>query len=110
MRLNPSRVTKYPTMQERTGSSGPPGGSYRNGNSIIDTITSCTSILTCTPIPEHPRFLPSGIKVHHRRQTFYVGTQTPGMGVRIQTDTLQRWLDHAAHEGIVTPVPSGQVT
>ncbi len=63
----------------------------------------------CVPMPENP---PAGCwpacgttEVQGGPQTFYVGGLSPGAGYAVQTDTQQRWLDHASHENIVTPVP-----
>ena len=41
-------------------------------------------------------------KVQHRGQELFVGSQTPGYGQIVQSDTLQKYQDHAAHEGITT--------
>jgi len=37
-------------------------------------------------------------------QEFQVGSSTPGQGAPVQTDTIQYYIDHAAHTGITSPV------
>jgi hypothetical protein len=44
-------------------------------------------------------------KVQHWGQEWLVGSETVGAGARVQTDTLQKYKDHARHEGIVSPAP-----
>ena len=38
-------------------------------------------------------------------QEIRVGTSNSGAGPRVQTDTLQKYTDHAAHTGITSPAP-----
>ena len=43
--------------------------------------------------------------VEHWGQEWWIGSLTTGSGVRVQTDTLQKYLDHALHLNIVSPAP-----
>jgi len=43
--------------------------------------------------------------VDHMDHEFYVGSQTPGRGCRVQTHTAQRLRAFAEHNNIVTPAP-----
>ena len=47
----------------------------------------------------------NGPAVIHWGQEIRVGTCTAGAGPRVQTDTLQKYTDHAAHTGIISPAP-----
>ena len=47
----------------------------------------------------------NGPAVIHWGQEIRVGTCTAGAGPRVQTDTLQKYTDHAAHTGITSPAP-----
>jgi hypothetical protein len=47
----------------------------------------------------------TGPAVYHFSQDWRVGTCTIGSGPRVQTDALQRYTDHAAHNSIVSPAP-----
>jgi len=44
-------------------------------------------------------------KVDHWGQSWYIGTLTSGSGARVQSDTLQKYQDHAIHTGIISPNP-----
>ena len=47
----------------------------------------------------------NGPAVVHWGEEIRVGTCTIGAGPRVQTNTLQKYTDHAAHTGITTPAP-----
>ena len=47
----------------------------------------------------------NGVAVDHIGQEWRVGTCQIGYGPRVQTDTLQDYTDHAAHNNIVSPAP-----
>lgn len=38
-------------------------------------------------------------------QDWRVGSTSPGVGLRVQTDSLQKYIDHAKHNNIITPYP-----
>jgi len=63
--------------------------------------SSCTN---CTPAYSHPQTPLSSNKVDYGTQTWRVGSSTVGTGVSVQTDTFQRYTDHGAHNGVVSPV------
>jgi len=46
----------------------------------------------------------SSTTVQHWGQEWWVGTQTSGSGTPIQTDTFQKYINHADHESITSPV------
>jgi hypothetical protein len=43
--------------------------------------------------------------VDHWTGTWGIGSGTPGAGVTVQTNTWQRFQDHARHTNIVSPTP-----
>jgi hypothetical protein len=47
----------------------------------------------------------SGVKVQHWGQDWYVGSLTLAAGVRVQSDVIQKYIDHALHQSIVSPSP-----
>jgi hypothetical protein len=47
----------------------------------------------------------SGVKVQHWGQDWYIGSLTIASGVRVQSDVLQKYIDHALHQSIVSPAP-----
>jgi hypothetical protein len=57
------------------------------------------------PYPQSPQTPLSGTAVDHWGQEWRVGSTTPGLGARVQTNTLQKYIDHARHTGIVSPAP-----
>jgi hypothetical protein len=58
------------------------------------------------PTPTFP-LLPLGtIKVFHRSQEWYIGSVLIGIGRRVQDNVQQYYVDHAAHENVVTPYPN----
>jgi len=62
-----------------------------------------TSLPHPGPIPPQSPLLTS--KVEHRGQEWYVGSLTIGKGRRVQTDTIQFYLDHGDHISVVSPAP-----
>ena len=44
----------------------------------------------------------STVKVEHWDQAWYMGSLTPGLGKIVQTDTIQKYIDHAEHQNILT--------
>jgi hypothetical protein len=47
----------------------------------------------------------TGIAVEHWRQDWAAGTCVLGAGPRVQSDNIQKWVDHALHTNIVSPNP-----
>lgn len=68
---------------------------------FADRITGETS--SHTPIALAPGN--NTVKVEHWAQSWYMGSLTPGVGKIVQTDTLQRYTDHAEHQDIATGIP-----
>lgn len=73
---------------------------------LVDDITVVNPANNLTPTTQRPGNPTLGNeKVDHWGQEWYVGSLFTGAGVRVQTDTLQRYRDHARHENIVSPAP-----
>lgn len=47
----------------------------------------------------------TAVAVQHWSQSWWIGTTTIGAGVRVQTDTLQKYENHAEHLVITSPAP-----
>src|SRR5258708_1423156 len=47
----------------------------------------------------------NGTAVQHWGQEWRIGTCTTGAGPRVETNTLQKYTDHAAYTGVTTPAP-----
>jgi len=58
----------------------------------------------CTPPLTNPQNPLSTTGVDYASQTWRLGSTTIGVGVIVQTDTQQRYVDHGRHLGIVSPV------
>jgi len=63
--------------------------------------------LTPKPLPPGPLQKPpiplGSVEVIHWSGTWGIGDGTPGEGVAVQTNTWQRWQDHARHTNVVSP-------
>jgi hypothetical protein len=57
------------------------------------------------PTPLCPQSPLSTTTVVHWGQEWRAGSTTSGQGARVQTDTVQEYLDHARHTGITSPAP-----
>jgi hypothetical protein len=64
-------------------------------------IYNCSS---CSPAYSGPKNPLSTSTVDHSTQTWRVGSSAVGVGVEVQYDTLQRYVDHGRHNGVVSPV------
>jgi hypothetical protein len=77
---------------------------------IIDTIQGQALVACPTPVTPSSTYdssttqMSGGTKVHHFLGGFWVGSTTAGSGYPVQCHTWQRWLDHATHDSIQTPV------
>jgi hypothetical protein len=58
-----------------------------------------------TPSPVAPGAPGAGTGVDRIAHEFYVGSETPGRGCRVQTHTAHRYLGFTRHEGITSPAP-----
>jgi hypothetical protein len=56
-----------------------------------------------TPAPTEPKSPLGSTRIQHWGQDWYVGSLTPGKGTKVQSNTLQKFLDHALHESIKSP-------
>jgi hypothetical protein len=94
-----SRVDDYPGNDWI--SSQPSGASTDSAGILRDALCALNPNGT-------PRSLPPGaqrtIPVYHQTQTWFIGSQTVGSGVGVQTDTMQKYRDHGAHNNIVSPM------
>ena len=79
-----------------------PTGANEPGSAFADLIGG--ENLTLPPVPV-PTCNGSSTPVEHWGQEFRVGSIASGVGRRIQTDTLQKYVGHAAHTSIVSPAP-----
>ncbi len=61
--------------------------------------------LPAYPVPTSPQSPLSSTTVQHWGQEWRVGSTTSGAGARVQTDNIQKYLDHARHTNIVSPAP-----
>jgi hypothetical protein len=69
---------------------------------FYDHLGGETSGRTPTPV-YNPSW--TGGKVQHWSQDWRVGTCNIGFGPRVQSDTIQKWTDHALHTNIISPNP-----
>jgi len=94
-------VTDFTGMDWRRGDPG--GLGAQSTAAFSDHIQGETS--DKTPTPTGPLTPLGSTRVYHWGQDWYVGSATPGSGRRVQSDTLQKYRDHAAHESITSPNP-----
>ena len=80
---------------------GPPGAFPSTTTMFADLIGGETP--THTPAPTAPGSPLGTTKVQHWGQSWYIGSQTPGKGTKVQTDTLQKYLDHGEHLSVKSP-------
>ena len=72
--------------------------------SFGDTVQGEVYPSNAYPIPVY-NTSQNGAAVFHIGQEWRIGTCASGSGPRVQTDTLQKYTDHAAHTGITSPAP-----
>ena len=72
------------------------------GGGFNDTI--CFSATGASPLETQPATPLGATLVEFAAQTWSLGVMTIGAGVPVQTDTIQYFIDHGAHAGIVTPL------
>ena len=56
-----------------------------------------------SPTPEPPQSPLTTSEVDYHTQAWFVGSSNSGQGIQVQTDTLQRYLDHGRHLNITSP-------
>ena len=83
-----------------------PATGYTSPNSAF------TDIIQGQPVSPPPYSYPqapnnplSTTTVDHWGQEWRVGSTTQDLGARVQTNTLQKYIDHARHTGITSPAP-----
>jgi len=79
-----------------------PTGVNEPGSAFADLIGGENRALPPVPVPTCDG---NSTPVEHWSQEWRVGSIASGFGRRIQTDTLQKYLGHAAHTSIVSPAP-----
>ena len=60
---------------------------------------------TYTPPVSNPQTPLSSVKIQSAAQWWRMGSTNPGSGERVQRDVQQWYIDHAAHNSIVSPSP-----
>jgi hypothetical protein len=108
-------LTTVPVNESWTGSavadySGENWGqnATANGNATDGQLTDTITQYDSTPGQWYPTpVCPNNgsTPVVHWGQEWVVGSTTSGSGAPVQTDTLQKYLDHGRHLNIVSPVP-----
>jgi hypothetical protein len=91
-------VNDDPTCNWRRGA---PGGFTASGTMFDDMIGG--EAAGRTPAPTAPQSPPGTQRVQHWAQAWFIGSTVPGHGTKVQTNTLQKYLDHAEHENIKSP-------
>jgi len=76
---------------------GATDGATRPGNGWDDKV-GITTTGTLTPMPLNPSTPLGTTKVCHWPGDWYVGSETPGQGVKVHSTVWQRYQDHARHE------------
>ena len=80
---------------------GAPGGFTSSSTMFADMIGAVGA--GGTPAPTAPGSPLGTHATQHWGQAWYIGSTTPGKGTKVQTNTLQKYLDHATHTGIKSP-------
>jgi hypothetical protein len=83
-----------------------PMGAIEQPANWPDEIQGESNLLPAVP-PSTPPCSPSlcNTAVQHWGQDWYIGSVVPGVGKRVQTDTLQKYTDHASVQNRVSPAP-----
>ena len=83
---------------------GDPGSAHVNGSTFFDNLEGETS--AHKPVPQNPQSPLGSTKVQHWGQQWRVGSLLPGQGTLVQTNIIQKYQDHAAHENQQQVAPS----
>jgi hypothetical protein len=95
-------IADYPGMN---WPSGPPPGAVVPPGALTDVMAPPVLFSGITPVPIYQTPVGS-IKVAHDTQDIYIGSIFSAAGRRVQTDLQQFYLDHGAHENVVSPSPN----
>jgi hypothetical protein len=82
----------------------PQGGASVSPSGWSDTIDG-QPLNGAIPQPTGPCSPLCNVPIHHFDGEWYVGSVTPGNGIRVQTNTWQRYRDHATHTNRISPSP-----
>lgn len=80
-----------------------PDGANVNPADWKDEMQGENPPLVMIPMPINPGRPVGNMKVIHWSGAWYVGSKTPGEGVKVQTNTWQKYTDHTRHEDVVSP-------
>jgi hypothetical protein len=80
---------------------GAPGGFSSTTTRFADMIGAVGA--GGTPAPTGPGSPLGTHKTQHWAQAWYIGSTTPGKGTKVQTNTLQKYLDHGEHADVKSP-------
>jgi hypothetical protein len=82
---------------------GDPGSLTSPDSTFADHVAGeASGYMPTATAPQSPL---NGTTVQHWGQEWRVGSGTVGSGARVQTDNIQKYIDHARHTNIVTPAP-----
>jgi len=98
-----SAMNDYPTGNDWLQAEEKPGEVVTN-STFSDFIQG--QRFTHVPTPQFGSENLGSEKVQHWGQEMYVGSTTNGAGRRVQSNTQQKFRDHATHEDIVSPNPN----
>jgi len=81
-------------------------GNFLSPNGTFDDIICVVNTGSAIPAPSIPQSPLNQEVVQQASQSWFIGSQTSGSGVEVQTDTAQRFIDHGAHDpaSIKSPV------
>jgi len=76
-------------------------------DALTDVLAPPSLFSGIIPVPfYHDPVGSSTVKVAHSTQDIYVGSVFSAAGRRVQSDLVQFYLDHGAHENVVSPSPN----
>ena len=95
-------INDYSGTNWRRGNPGSVTTASGGPSNFIDFIEGENVNLPPTP----PTVCPgAGQAVDHWGQEWRIGSLAIGVGARVQTDTIQKYTNHAEHQNIVSPAP-----
>ena len=91
-------VADAPGMNWRRGDAGPAKVNPADWKDVVGGEAS-----TFTPMPQNPQTPLGNTAVTHWNGEWRVGSKDIGKGLRVQTNTWQKYQDHARHTNVVSP-------